>query len=144
SRAFARPERDEALPPAPAPPAAARAGTPLLVARGLDVRLGGLHILRGVDVELRAGEIHAVVGPNGSGKTTLLRVLAGDLRAGGTIEGARVTRTLQHGGTFASLPRYRQLRVAGIDDSLARELADAGFLAVARAAATGAPILALD
>ncbi len=144
SRAFARRERDEAMPPAPARPAAARAGTPLLVALGLDVRLGGLHILRGVDVELRAGEIHAVVGPNGSGKTTLLRVLAGDLRAGGTIEGERVTRTLQHGGTFASLPPYRQLRVAGLDDPLARELADAGFLAVARAAATGAPILALD
>ena len=153
-----KPSAGDARPPAPAPPAAARTGTPLLTARGLNVRLGGLQILRDVDLELRAGEIHAVVGPNGSGKTTLLRALAGELRAGGTIEGARVTRTLQRGGTFASLAPDRQLRVAcrqgipwwrggpgaGIDDALARDLADAGFLPVARAVATGAPVLALD
>jgi branched-chain amino acid transport system permease protein len=155
SRVFPRREREAPRPPAaPSPHAAARPGTLLLVARGLDVRLGGLHILRGVDLELHAGEIHAVVGPNGSGKTTLLRVLAGELRAGGTIDGAPVTRTLQRGGTFASLPPYRQLgvarrqgiprRAAELDVALARELADAGFLAVARAAATGAPVLALD
>ena len=124
------------------------AGTPLLVARGLDVRLGGVHALRGVDLDLRAGEIHAVIGPNGSGKTTLLRVLAGELRGDGTVDGEPVTRTLQRGGTFASLAPYRQLGVAcrarGAADSLSRELADAGFLAVGRAAATGAPVLALD
>lgn len=144
SRVFPARIRADEQPPASSPPAAARAGTPLLVARGLDVRLGGLHILRGVDVEVRAGEIHAVVGPNGSGKTTLLRALAGELRTGGTVEGEQVTRTLQRGGTFASLPPERQLRVAGIDDELVRDLAAAGFLPVARAAATGAPVLALD
>ena len=143
SRMTAAPSQDAATPPAPSPPAA-RAGLPLLTARGIDVRLGGLHVLRGVDLEVRAGEIHAVIGPNGSGKTTLLRALAGELRPGGAIDGERVTRTLQRGGTFASLPPQRQLRLAGGDDALARDLADAGFLPVARAAATGAPVLALD
>jgi ABC-type branched-subunit amino acid transport system ATPase component/ABC-type branched-subunit amino acid transport system permease subunit len=131
-------------PPATAGAPVAGAGGSLLTARGLDLRLGGVHVLRGVDLDVRAGEIHAVIGPNGSGKTTLLRVLAGDLRAGGTIAGERVTRTLQRAATFASLPPYRQLRVAGADDALARELVDAGFEAVARAVATGAPVLALD
>ncbi len=124
--------------------ARAAAGTPLLVARGLDLRLGGVHVLRGVDLELRAGEIHAVIGPNGSGKTTLLRVLAGELRAGGTVEGEPVARTLQRDGTFASLPPDRQLAVAGGTSALAGELAGAGFLAVGRVAATGAHVLALD
>ena len=158
SRLAEAPADEDAPPPAASRPAAARAGTPLLTARGVDVRLGGVHILRGVDLQVRAGEIHAVIGPNGSGKTTLLRALAAELRAGGTIDGERVTRTLQRGGTFASLPPYRQLRVAGrcrqgiprrgggpgADDVLARDLADAGFLPIARAAATGAPVLALD
>jgi ABC-type branched-subunit amino acid transport system ATPase component/ABC-type branched-subunit amino acid transport system permease subunit len=144
SRLATAPAAGDETPPAPSPGAVARTGEPLLTARGVSVRLGGLQILRDVDLEVRAGEIHAVIGPNGSGKTTLLRALAGELRAGGTIEGRAVTRTLQRGGTFASLPPDRQLRVAGVDDELARDLAGAGFLAVGRVAATGAPVLALD
>ena len=143
SRLAAAPSQDAATPPAPSPPAA-RAGR-RCSRSGIDVRLGGLHVLRGVDLEVRAGEIHAVIGPNGSGKTTLLRVLAGELRPGGTIDGERVTRTLQRGGTFASLPPSASCASQEpADHALARDLADAGFLPVARAAATGAPVLALD
>ncbi len=60
----------------PAPPAAA-SGDVLLSARGLAVALGGRTVLRGVDIEVRSGEVVALLGRNGSGKTTLLRCLAG-------------------------------------------------------------------
>ena len=52
-------------------------GAPLLEIRNLHARVGDKPILKGVDLVLNAGEVHAVMGPNGSGKSTLANVLAG-------------------------------------------------------------------
>ena len=49
----------------------------MLEIRGLRASVGEKEILRGIDLTVNAGEVHAVMGPNGSGKSTLAQVLAG-------------------------------------------------------------------
>ncbi|MGD0529621.1 MAG: ATP-binding cassette domain-containing protein, partial [Polyangiaceae bacterium] len=62
------------------------AETGALEATGLSKRYGERDAVRGVDVVVRAGEIHGLLGPNGAGKTTLLRMLLGLVRPdAGTI-----------------------------------------------------------
>ena len=53
----------------------------ILTMRGIEKSFGGVRALRGVDLELKKGEVHALIGENGAGKSTLMKVLSGALKA---------------------------------------------------------------
>ncbi len=60
----------------------------LLEVRGLCANVSGTEILKGLDLTVRSGEIHAIMGPNGSGKSTFSKILAGHSAyevTGGTV-----------------------------------------------------------
>ena len=57
------------------------ARAPLLELRGIGKQFPGVRALDGVDLELRAGEVHMLVGENGAGKSSLIKVLYGAYRA---------------------------------------------------------------
>jgi Fe-S cluster assembly ATP-binding protein len=75
----------------------------VLLIEGLEARVGGREILRGVDLELRSGEVHAVMGPNGAGKSTLSHVLLG--RSGYEVTGGRVSLD---GQDMLALPTWKR------------------------------------
>src|SRR3970282_258980 len=61
---------------------------PMLEIKNLHVSVGGKEILKGLDLSVGTGEIHAIMGPNGSGKSNLSHVIAG--RPGYEITGGRI------------------------------------------------------
>ena len=69
--------------------------TSLLRAVDVDKSYAGVHALRRASFELRAGEVHALVGENGAGKSTLIKIMTGAVVPdGGAIEfnGKRITQ----------------------------------------------------
>ena len=61
----------------------------LLEVRGLRATVNGIEILKGINVTVRTGEVHAIMGPNGSGKSTFAKLLAGHpayALTGGTVD----------------------------------------------------------
>ena len=101
--------------PEPTEPLALRpvdSGAPMaLEVRGLCKNFGGLMAVDGVDLQVRRGGVHALIGPNGSGKTTMLNVVTGLTRASdGTIfvDGVDVTGLPAHKRTVAGLARTFQ------------------------------------
>jgi branched-chain amino acid transport system ATP-binding protein len=79
------------------------AGRPLLEVRALTAAYRGLRALHGIDLDVAAGEIVAVVGANGAGKSTLLRAIAGQMPIGGNI--------IFDGTSLARVPAYRVNRM---------------------------------
>ncbi|MGE5117573.1 MAG: ABC transporter ATP-binding protein [Betaproteobacteria bacterium] len=85
---------------------------PLLDVRGLWKRFGGVVATAGVDLQLRAGELHALIGPNGAGKTTLVSQLAGQLasdRGRIVFAGEDITRLVAHERARRGLVRSFQI-----------------------------------
>ncbi len=75
------------------------AGTPLLSVRGVETYYGKIVALRGVDIDVNAGEIVTLIGANGAGKSTLMMTICGDPQArNGTItyDGVDITRMPTH------------------------------------------------
>jgi urea transport system ATP-binding protein len=81
-------------------------GAALLQVEGLNQYYGGSHILRGLSLQARLGEITVILGRNGVGKTTLLKSLMG-------VVGVKTGSILLGGADITKLPAYERVR-AGI------------------------------
>ena len=99
------------------------AGEPIGVVSNVEFAYGALQVLRGVDLEMKAGELLCIVGPNGAGKSTLLNVLTdGKLPARGSIayftHAGEVTRKGRPIHRIARAGVARKFQIPHLFDSL--------------------------
>jgi branched-chain amino acid transport system permease protein len=90
---------------------ASAGGDIVLQVTGLSKHFGGLKAVDGVDIAVRRGGVHALIGPNGSGKTTTLNVLSGLYKATAgkvVLDGTDITSMPPHQRTAAGLGRTFQ------------------------------------
>ncbi len=90
---------------------ATKGGDIVLSVRGLSKHFGGLKAVDNVDIDVRRGGVHALIGPNGSGKTTTLNVLSGIYKATSgtvTLDGIDITDMPPHRRASAGLGRTFQ------------------------------------
>ncbi|MFM8980480.1 MAG: amino acid ABC transporter ATP-binding protein [Planctomycetia bacterium] len=98
----------EAATPPAGPPAAA---PPRVRMHGVTKAFGAAPVLRGIDLEVAAGEVLALVGPSGGGKSTLLRLVNGlEARDGGTLEVLGTEVPLGGEAADPAAPWWRPLR----------------------------------
>ena len=86
-------------------------GDIVLEVSGLSKHFGGLKAVDGVDIAVKRGSVHALIGPNGSGKTTTLNVLSGLYKATSgkvVLDGTDITSMAPHQRTAAGLGRTFQ------------------------------------
>ncbi len=106
------PQRAPSKSPEPLTLRPLNSGAPIaLEVRGLSKNFGGLKAVDAVDLEVRRGGVHALIGPNGSGKTTTLNVVTGLYRANAGqifVNGVDVTALPAHKRTVAGLARTFQ------------------------------------
>ncbi len=104
--------------------------TPVLELRGLQKQFGATPVIRGVDLQVRAGERVAIIGPNGAGKSTLFHLISGRLAPsvgevrlhGKRIDGLAphqiyrrgLARSFQVSNLFGSLSVFENLRCAAL------------------------------
>ncbi len=100
-----------------APNAVAAAERGLLEVRGLVKRFGGVTAVNALDMTVRTGDIHALIGPNGSGKTTTLNVVSGLYRADGGsagFDGTELVHLPAHGIAQRGVARtFQNIRLFG-------------------------------
>src|SRR5271154_828315 len=84
----------------------ATAHVPVMTLADVRKSFGPVQALKGVDVLIMPGEVHAIVGENGAGKSTLIGIAAGVLRAD--------AGAIYYGGTYVKAPDPRQMREDGV------------------------------